>query len=149
MLNTVIQSCKTILHDYNQSYGYNFITKPETLRKNYLMEADVEDSCIVYDPMQIRQLFLDPTFARITGITDIKELVHILIVHEIGHLLDFKENPSLFESVDHFELLEINAWRIAETLIPTELTDKYCAFRDLSMESYRRNVFTSDNHHIH
>lgn len=123
----------------NSIHGFDYKVKEERLSVGYMMVADAPECCIVYDPQNIIELFLHPEFKRQTQISELEDFIEILLVHEIGHLLDYKENSSMFEEEEHLEQLEVNAWRIGEEIIDKKLLNSFLIFKQLSMEHYKRD----------
>lgn len=123
----------------NSIHGFDYQVKEENLSDGYMMVADALEGCIVYDPKNIIELFLHPEFKRQTQVNKLEDFTEILLVHEIGHLLDYKKNSSMFEGEEHLEQLEINAWRIGEEIIEKNLLNAYLIFKQLSMGHYKRD----------
>jgi hypothetical protein len=127
------------IEDLNKKHGFNYAAKEETLPQGYMMVADVLEGNVAYDPNNIADLYNHPSYSEEIGIHNVNDFIEILLVHELGHLIDFVSNPHLFEGNENLEQLEINAWEIGLTLIDENLIDDFNRFKDISMEHYKRD----------
>ncbi|MCP1185034.1 hypothetical protein [Paenibacillus sp. 1781tsa1] len=127
------------LRDFNEKHGFEVGSSEEKLKKGYQMEADARSKKIVFDPREITSIFNDPEFASQAGVSTIENFIKILIAHEVGHILDYNKNSFYFYNEGYSEVLEKNAWRIGEQYVEQDLKNEYDAFKDFSMDSYRRD----------
>lgn len=130
---------KLKITEINNIHGFNYGIEEEKLPEGYMMVADADGSHIVFDPKNISELFVHPEFEKRVQIFELEDFITILLLHEIGHLLDYKKNSSLFYSDEHLEQLEINAWDISEKLIEKRLLKDFHSFKHISMEHYKRD----------
>lgn len=142
LLITIEDRSRKIFNKMKKKYNLNCELIIEKINDGDLMNYDPEEKTIRVDTGVIAANFSAQGYKEAHPGLSLRNLLTILIAHEVGHYEDFNQNLKAYLSEDvELKTLEINAWENGFKYITDDLKEDYLKFKETSLAHYERDGF--------